>query len=192
MKEKIITIIKDIAEIGLDKVLNDGLLKDIPIINTIHSLSNICHTISDKLLFNKIKKFLFELDSLSNEERIELFEKLEKEPKLKQKASIYILELFDKIDDENKATMIFKVFKAYSDGLIDYEMFYRLNRLIKEISSIDISDIREEVNQYDKQDSFYKLGFLRLENAFDGAVYNKTELFDKFIMLNLDEVYKKS
>ena len=192
MNTDIIAIVKDFTEIGVDILLDDGLLKDIPIVNTIHSISKICNTISDKLLFKKIHKLLIELDTLTIEERMKLFKKLEEEPKLKQKTSIYILELLDKIDDEHKTKMIFKVFKAYSDEIITYEMFYRLNKVIKEISSIDICNIREEINRYNKQDSFQKLGFLSLQNAFDGAVYNKTDLFEKFIKLNLDEIYIKS
>jgi hypothetical protein len=191
MKKDIIPITKDIFEIGVDTLLNDGLLKDIPIINTIHSIYNISNTISDKLLFNKIKKFLLELDTLTSEERIKLFDKLEKEPKLKQKTSIYILELFDKIDDENKATMIFKVFEAYSNEKIDYEKFYRLNKVIKEISTIDIDHVKKiklENITDDLKNTFSNIGLCRIKSAFDGAVYIQTNLCIKFLELKLDKI----
>jgi hypothetical protein len=191
MKKNIIPIAKDIFEISVDSLLNDGLLKDIPITNTMHSIYNICNTISDKLLFNKIKNFLLELDTLTSEERIKLFEKLEREPKLKQKISIYILELFDKIDDENKATMIFKVFKAYNNEEIDYETFYRLNKVIQEISSIDINNVKEiklENITDDLKNTFSYIGLCRLQSAFSGAVYVQTTLCIKFLELELDKI----
>jgi membrane protease subunit (stomatin/prohibitin family) len=191
MKKDIIPIAKDIFEISVDSLLNDGLLKDIPITNTIHSIYNICNTISDKLLFIKLQKFLFELDTLTIQERINLFEKLEKEPRLKQKTSIYILELFDKIDDENKAKMIFKVFEAYSNKIIDYEIFYRLNKVIKEISLIDIDKVKEiqleNINE-DLKNTFSNIGLCRIQTAFDGAVYDQTVLCIKFIELKLDKI----
>ena len=195
MKKDIIPIAKDIFEISVDSLLNDGLLKDIPITTTIHSIYNICNTISDKLLFNKIKIFLLELDTLTSEERIKLFEKLEREPKLKQKTSIYILELFDKIDDENKVTMIFKVFKAYNNEEIDYEIFYRLNKVIKEISSIDIDKVRNiknEINSKSKNldllNSFENINLIRVMSNMDGNIYYRTKICKIFIKLNLDEI----
>ena len=194
MKKDIIPITKDIFEIGVDTLLNDGLLKDIPIINTIHSIYNISNTISDKLLFNKIKKFLLELDTLTSEERIKLFEKLEKEPKLKQKTSIYILELFNKIDDENKAKIIFNVFEAYNNEEIDYETFYRLNKVIKEISSIDINKVRNIKNEFNSKsknidllNTFENINLIRVMSNMDGNIYYRTKICKIFIELNLDE-----
>jgi len=195
MKKDIIPVIKDSIEISVDCLLNDGLLKDIPLVNTIHSISDICNTISDKLLFTKINKFLFELDIIPMVERIKLFEKLEQEPKLRQKISIYLLELFDKIDDENKAKMIFKVFQAYNDEIIDYEMFYRLNKVIKDISSIDISKVRNIKNEFNSKssekdllNSFENINLIRVESNMDGNIYHRTEICKVFIQLNLDEI----
>jgi len=194
MKKDIIGLAKDALEVGIDALLSDGLLKDIPIINTINSIYNISNSISDKLLFNKIKKFLLELNTLTSEERIKLFEKLEKEPKLKQKTSIYILELFNKIDDENKATMIFKVFQAYNNEEIDYETFYRLNKVIKEISPIDINKVRNIKNEFNSRSKdfdllnlFENINLIRVESNMDGNIYYRTKICKIFIELNLDE-----
>jgi hypothetical protein len=194
MKKNIIPVVKEISEILIDKILDDGLVKDVPIINIIHLMCNAHNSISDNLLLNKIEKFLFKLDSIDSKDRINLFQKLEKEPRLKQKTSIYILELFDKIDDENKVTMIFKIFKAYNNEEIDYETFYRLNKVTKEISSIDISKVRNIKNEFNSKsknldllNSFENINLIRVMSNMDGNIYFRTKICKVFIELNLDE-----
>ena len=195
MKKDIIPIIKEISEILIDKILDDGLVKDIPIINIIHLIYNTPHSISDKLLLNKIEKFLFQLDSIDTKDRINLFQKLEKEPKLKQKTSIYILELFNKIDDECKVDLIFKIFKAYGENIINYEIFFRLNKIIKEISSIDIEEVNmtyvkgKDVSQPNEniKSSFVSIGLYNFWSHSDGTSFSTTNLHDKFIELELNK-----
>lgn len=50
-------IIVNNSEVVLDYILEDGLLKDIPIINNLVSLYNVQTTISDKIFYRKIVSF---------------------------------------------------------------------------------------------------------------------------------------
>ena len=194
IKNKIVDISQNYIEIIVDKILEDGLLKDIPLVNTMVSIYEIPHTISDALLFSKIEKFLLELENVSEKEKRKIVEKLDKEPKHKQKIGKYIIEIFNKIDDEHKAVLIAEVFKAYGKNKIDYEMFYRLNKLIQEIAVIDIEKIKFIKNGIPSSDLsivFANLGLVKITSTFDTALYEKTKLCKTFLELELDKKYEE-
>ncbi|HGF3719250.1 TPA: hypothetical protein ACF38V_004522 [Vibrio parahaemolyticus] len=50
-------IIVNNSEVVLDSILDDGLLKDIPIINNLVDLYNVKTTISDKIFYKKVVSF---------------------------------------------------------------------------------------------------------------------------------------
>jgi hypothetical protein len=198
LNKKAVNATKDLAintgELVIDKILEDGLLKDIPIVNTIISLYKIPHSISDKMLFNKINVFLNDLESLDKQEITKMMNKLENED-FKIKVSLYILELMDKADHSNKAKMIAKVFIAYIEKKIDYEILYRLNKIILNINSIDISKVRNIFSDDGDKNSkeltrylFASIGLITAISTMDGNGYDKNEIYLKFIEIELDHV----
>jgi hypothetical protein len=48
--ESVAGLVKEYAEVGFDAVLSDGLLKDLPLVNTIVALGKLGVSISDRLL----------------------------------------------------------------------------------------------------------------------------------------------
>jgi hypothetical protein len=184
-------LVINISELLVDKVLDDGLLKEIPILSTIVSLYKIPHSISDKILFNKLSIFLNDLKSIGKKDIKEMMNKLENED-FKIKVSSYVLELMDKADHPNKAKMIAKVFVAYIEKKIDYEMLYRLNKIILHINSIDISKVRNIFDDMNKNKLtkylFASIGLITATATMDGNAYNENEIYLKFIELDLDLV----
>jgi hypothetical protein len=61
--------LKEYAEVGIDYFMEDGIYKDIPIINTIISVGKIGVSISDRRLIKKISKFIYCLSDVSVEDR---------------------------------------------------------------------------------------------------------------------------
>ena len=59
----------DLAEIVIDSVLEDGLLKDLPIVNVVVGLGNFGSKIHKGIFLKKVLSFLSNLDSTSTEER---------------------------------------------------------------------------------------------------------------------------
>jgi hypothetical protein len=179
------------SELLVDKVLEDGLLKEIPIINTIISICKIPHSISDTILFNKLNIFLNDLKSIDKKDIKKMMNKLENE-NFKIKVSSYVLELMNKADHPNKAKMIARVFVAYIEKEIDYEMLYRLNKIILHISSIDISKVRNIFDDTNKNKLtkylFASIGLIAVTATMDGNAYNENDIYLKFIELDLDLV----
>ena len=71
-KAEILSISKDLGEVGLDSLLEDGLFKDIPFVGTGISVVKLIHSASDRILLSKIIHFINELE-LKNEQEIKEF-----------------------------------------------------------------------------------------------------------------------
>jgi len=51
-------IVSDFAELSVDSILQEGVLKDIPIVSTLISLTKVGISINDKLFLKKILYFI--------------------------------------------------------------------------------------------------------------------------------------
>lgn len=71
-------LIKDIMEVGIDSILSEGLLKDIPIVNFFVSTKNIAQTLHDRNLLNQTLHFIQEFNkgNIDNEKYEEYKKKL--------------------------------------------------------------------------------------------------------------------
>jgi hypothetical protein len=82
----------DIAELGLDSVLQEGVLREVPIFGTIFSLCKTGVNIKERHLIRKTAKFItaFNQSELSNEQ-IEAYKvEFEKNPQKAEKKSVAI------------------------------------------------------------------------------------------------------
>lgn len=68
---------QEYAEAGIDVVLTEGVLRDIPLVNTIVAIGKFGISISDRLLIKKLIRFLGPLHHLSSIERQKMITKLE-------------------------------------------------------------------------------------------------------------------
>ncbi|WP_160067553.1 hypothetical protein [Sphingobacterium bovisgrunnientis] len=64
MEKDILSIIKELGEVGIDQLIEQSIVRDIPIVSTLFSISNIINSISDKMLSLKIRAFLSELNNI--------------------------------------------------------------------------------------------------------------------------------
>ncbi|SMN11432.1 hypothetical protein SPBRAN_1704 [uncultured Candidatus Thioglobus sp.] len=113
MTKKLTNNAKDLIpyfEIGVDAMLNDGLIKDIPMISTLSTIMKLPRTISDKIFYNKIDIFLQSFKDVPKEERIQFLKKLNDEPQARQKASTYIAELLETLNESYKVNIVVDVF----------------------------------------------------------------------------------
>ena len=78
-----IDIGSDLVEVDIDSCLNDGIIKDIPLVNTLVKLGNIAVSIRERHLLQKTLAFIQEhnKDLAAYEDRIKYKEKLESNPK---------------------------------------------------------------------------------------------------------------
>lgn len=123
LKEESIACIGEYAEIGLDAVMEDGILKDIPIVSTAIALFKIGNSITER---HNLKKLLIFINEINNgiadeEKRKEYQQKLQSDEKFRNREIEYLFVLIDRYISYDKPQMLAKLYLAYLEGIIIWE-----------------------------------------------------------------------
>ena len=158
------SINKDLAEVVIDSVLDDGLLKDIPIVNIIVGLGNFGSKIHKGIFIKKVLTFLSNLESTTIGERQNFIQKIEKSETYNNKVGEALIMILEKCSDLEKPKIIGKLFKASIKEEIDYQTFLRLCSLIERVHIPDLIHLKsihngQNINSVIK-DELFRAGFL--------------------------------
>ena len=115
------------AELGLDSILDEGLVKDIPIVRTLVSIAKIGANIRDRLYVRKIIDFLVQVGNTTQEQRQAFVDKNCVDTKKFEEAVLLILEQADNME---KSALIGKIFKACILGKIALVDAVRLSEMV--------------------------------------------------------------
>ena len=137
------SVSKDIAEIAIDGVLKDGLLKDLPIVNTLLATYKAGKSVKDNLFTRKLLRFLLGVNEISQEDREKVIRKLDSDPKAVGEMLILSLE---RMDDLKKPELLAKAFRLLAENIISTNDFFGLKTII---DKIDLSDLEEIVKFYE-------------------------------------------
>ena len=123
LKEESISCISDLAEVGLDAIMDDGIFKDIPILSTAVAVYKIGSSIKERHNIKKLLVFLNEINNgIANEQkRTEYQDKFKDNVKFRNKELEYLLVLIDRYISYDKPQMLAKLYLAYLDGVIIWE-----------------------------------------------------------------------
>lgn len=202
-----VSIAANASELAIDAVLEDGILKDIPVFGTLVSLAKVGFSIRDRIFISKLVKFLSGLDELSADERKSMAEKLDADPAYGRNTGEHLIEILERIDAHRKPFMIAKVFSAYVKGTIDANMLNRLNLAIDQIPFYEIDNVRKVRDQYLKLkednpeaglhsenlpslQALERTGLLSAVSGWGALVYLPTDLCGVFLSLALDSTKK--
>jgi len=122
----------DLMEVGFDALLNDGLLKDIPIVGMMVSVGKIAGSISNFLLTKKIIMFLYQLKDTSLDERKKFLEELGSEKRKNILENLMLI--LEKHDNYQKSELQGKLLSAYIKGEITV---YDYDKLTYAVSLLD-------------------------------------------------------
>ena len=123
----------DISEILVDNLLEDGILKEIPIIGTILKLGKFTLNIKDHLFIKKIIYFISEIKEISPEKRNELISKIDDSEEFRIKIGEKLLFIIDKCEDHIESEYVAKFFKAFLNEKIYYSDFLRCSSILQKI-----------------------------------------------------------
>lgn len=133
-------LISDISETTVDALLEDGIIKELPIFGLLFKGKNLITTIQDRLLSKKLLKFLSQLSETTLEERHQQINKIDNDNKYKIKIGEKILYIIDKCEDFEKAEIAGILFKEFIQNNINYEDFLRFTNSINSLSTIDLKE----------------------------------------------------
>lgn len=141
----------DISEIALDTLLEESILKEIPIVKTVVNLSKIGFAIREKHMLKKTLMFINKLNSngVASIEYVKYKSKLKNKDKILYKELENILIIIDRIIEENKSIILANLFYNYILKNITWEEFQELSVIV---DNIFINDLPELVNIYEKRD----------------------------------------
>lgn len=171
------SVLQDFIENMLDSDLKDGVLKDIPVINSLVALSKTAISIRDQFLIQKLKSFLDGIKDITSDERDRFLRDIENDPKYGQRVGEHLILLLDRLDDLSKTNMITKLFRAYLRGDITYREFVRFSSIIDRAFINDLSGFINILSEDTPRirnpyvDRLYHLGLSEL--VFDDSAFQK-------------------
>lgn len=114
--------VSEIAEVGLDSIMNDGILKEIPFFSTAITVYKIGHSIKDRNNIKKMAVFFNEINKgiVSEEKRIGYQEKIRQNEKFRNQEIEYLLVLIDRYVGYDKPKMLAKLFMVYLEDTITW------------------------------------------------------------------------
>lgn len=185
LKSELPELINDLGEIGIDSLLTDGVLKDIPVLGSVLAIGKTYGNVRDYLFTKKLIKFLQELTSLSSEERISLIEKLETDSGYASNIGEKVIGILSRLDDDSKPSIIAKAFKLYAAGHLSYIQLQRINNAIERLLICDLGNLEEFCNpasetKITKDDpvilNFINSGLAYVASGFGAGGVHPTEL----------------
>lgn len=139
LKEESIACISELAEVGLDAIMDEGIFKDIPILSTAVAVYKIGSSIKER---HNMKKLVMFLDQINHEiadekQRFEYQQKFQRNKSFRNQELEYILVVIDRYIGYDKAQMLACLYLAYLDGKIDWNLFAEYSEVIDRLLPSD-------------------------------------------------------
>lgn len=185
----------DIFEMGLDQFIEEGVIKDIPIISAGYSIGKTFFAIKDFMLTKKAIVFaqMIRNGNTENKKLEKHKQELSEKPKKLLKELEIILMYLDRHTKLLKSKILGNFYNAYIDNEIefDWEDFELCAEITDNISLYDLKDL---LNLYEKEyikigEGYNQVAMKRLRNVclidfFDGMAVNRGDVKEIIAMIN--------
>lgn len=140
LTENMFDTVGDLAEVGLDAVMDDGILKDIPILSTVVGLYRIGHTIRERHTIKQLALFVAELNKgcADKNKKNRILEKLNGNQQQSKQEIEYILVVLDSYLEYEKPKMLAKLYMAYLEQRIDWTEFLMYAAILRTLLPQDV------------------------------------------------------
>ncbi|MEN9909063.1 MAG: hypothetical protein RLZZ540_2212 [Bacteroidota bacterium] len=127
----------NIAEVTIDSVLKEGVLKDFPVIGSLVGIWKTGVAVNDYRFLNKLLLFLQESSSISEIKRENIISKLEDE-QYQLEAGEKLIAVIDKLETGSKAKLLGKALALFGNDIISKDEFWRVSFVIERLPMSDI------------------------------------------------------
>ena len=134
----------DLLEVGLDTVLDEGILKDIPILSTAIHVYQIGNSMKERHYIKKLIAFISEINrGIEDDEKRDYYKRMITGNASRRKKEIeYILLLLDRYIQAEKADMLAKLYLAYLDIKISWNDLSKYSEVIDRFLPGDYAVLR--------------------------------------------------
>lgn len=138
--EHLSSTVRDSLEVVLDSsIVKEGVLRDIPFVNTIYNMYQSGVAMQQHLFIKKIENFLRELSNVSSEERLKFVEWMDQNPKQKGEFGETLLLLIDRADSLEKPSILARLLRHHILGNISYDNATRLSSIVDRVYMSDLN-----------------------------------------------------
>lgn len=169
-----------IAELTLDSVLEDGFLKDIPLISSVISIYRIGTSLRERYGIVKLAHFVDALNRGLHDEqqRKKYIKDFQSNQKTRNKELTYLLVVLDKYINLEKPRMLAKIYLSYLNSAITWIDVMKYSEVIERLLPGDVELLaegrRENVNYQEIDDGVLRLVSLGLMVDYsDSAEYSR-------------------
>lgn len=146
---------EETLELGIDSILDDGLLKDIPIVHTIVGVAKTAQNIYDRNLLRQTATFISEFNNgtIDKDKLIKYRQKLDSDSGLAEKELGRVLILLNSYIDLEKSKILANFYKAYAvEEKISWDKFCELSEVNTRLFINDL-EILKQINCVDVDNS---------------------------------------
>lgn len=136
--ENLQNVVEGLGEFLIDSNLNEGLLKEIPILSTIVGVAKSGISVADRLFLKKLVFFLNEVKDIPKDTREKMINNIDKSEKFKIKVGEKLMYIIDKCEDHEKSRLIAILFKSFINGGLDYDDFLKSSKVIENATVEDL------------------------------------------------------
>ncbi|MES2373425.1 MAG: hypothetical protein V4557_12645 [Bacteroidota bacterium] len=159
VSDKLSELAADAAELGLDSLLADGVVKDIPVIGSLYKLAKVAMGIRENIFAKKVLKFLIELKGIPGEERKKFIAGLDSDTHKIHKVGEKIIVILERLDDIDKATIVGRLLRAAIKEYIPYEHFLKLSSIVDKAFFTDLQQLKgQSTDNWGIREIYYALG----------------------------------
>lgn len=165
-----IDISTDLAEIAIDKILVDGILKELPIVKSLTTITKGAFAIKDLYFNKKILTFFQELHNknINDEEYEKFINKFQADKTYRNKVVEQIVILNDRFIDAQKSKILANLLKAHIYHKIDFTTFMEISQALEAINSKGLKVITQLNKLTDINEQTYQNASDTGENIRDG------------------------
>lgn len=164
LRKSVPGIAQEYIEIGLDAIMDEGILKEIPIVSTTVALFNMGNSIREKHHIKKLISFLNEINNgiVDEEKLVNYREKFLSNERSRNQELEYILVLIDRYIDYNKPQMLAKLYLAYLDEKINWDEFAMYAEITDRFLATDYKTLLSDTTIFRIRSNFGAESILRL------------------------------
>lgn len=133
--------VKDMAELGIDSILDEGLLTDVPIVRTVIGVAKTAQNIYDRNLLRQTAIFISEFNAgaLDSEKLLKYRQRIDSNPNLLEKELGRLMILLNSNIDLEKSKILAHFYKSYVFEQISWESFCELSDVLNRSLLVDIT-----------------------------------------------------
>lgn len=130
----------DIAELGIDSLLDEGLFKSIPVVSLLVGVGKTAQNVHDRNLLKQTIKFIntFNQRSISQEKINKYRIKLESQPKYAEEELGRVIIYLNSTVDLKKSELLGKFYHAYVEEIINWDTFCEMSDITSRLFIADL------------------------------------------------------